>query len=77
MRLKLTFKPVSDYIALPIHYNHMVQAFIYSSLEQDIANWLHEKGFEYGPGKFKLFTFSWIFGKKRIESGRFIFYDRF
>jgi len=61
-------------IVLPIHYNHVIQGFIYSMIDRELSGFLHNKG--YGDGrKFKLFCFSNIIGKSRIdgESGSIVF----
>ena len=83
-------------IVLPIHYNHVIQgfiysmidrepirdieydgskgSFIYSMIDRELSGFLHNKG--YGDGrKFKLFCFSNIIGKSRIdgESGSIVF----
>ncbi len=64
MRIKLTLEPEDGKLTLPIHYNHIVQSMIYSSLDEALAEWLHEQGFVYKKRRFKLFTFSKLFGKK-------------
>lgn len=54
-------------IVLPVHYNHIVQGFIYNMIDRELAEFLHSKG--YGEGrKFKLFCFSNILGKSNIDS---------
>ncbi len=60
MRLRLTLQPKSFSLVLPIHYNELIQAFIYRNLSEDLATFLHNKGFSLSEGKrkFKLFTFS-------------------
>jgi len=64
----------SKNIELPIHYNHLVQAFIYKVIDEKMAIFLHEKG--YGTGRsFKLFSFSNIIGQNYIDSeaGKIVF----
>jgi len=61
MHLTIEFSSDKD-IILPIHYNHLVQGFIYDTIDEKLAEFLHSKG--YGEGRnFKLFCFSNIFGK--------------
>lgn len=55
-------------MVLPINYQRQLQAFIYKLVSPKLAKFLHEKGFRYKKRKFKLFTFSRIFGKYRIIS---------
>ena len=60
-------------IILPIHYNHIVQAFIYKTIDKELADFLHNEG--YGDDrKFRLFCFSNLSGKAKIESNRAILY---
>lgn len=59
-----------EVLLLPIHYNHLVQALIYNTLESEFASFLHDRGFEGGGRTFKLFTFSRLIGKFRINDGK-------
>lgn len=63
----------SDYVSVPLHYNHLVQSMIYSNISRELADFLHNRGFVYGGRAFKLFTFSRILGKARISDGRIVF----
>lgn len=62
MRLKIKFQPEEEKIALPCHYNELVQGFIYSHLDKWLAKKLHNKGISDSLTKrrFKFFTFSRI-----------------
>lgn len=68
MRLKIILS--SDRLKLPIHYNELVQGFIYNHISKELAQWLHDEGFAYEKRNFKLFTFSRITGKFNIDSRR-------
>ncbi len=70
MRITIFFKSVNDLLCLPIHYNHLVQSFIYKTLDKTLGHFYHEKGYCYGKRRFKLFTFSRILGKKTILPDR-------
>lgn len=62
MQAKLLFQ--CDNLKLPIHYNNIVQGFIYKNISDDsFREFLHEKGFEYEKRTFKLFTFSDLMGR--------------
>jgi len=65
MNLSIDFiseKPV----VLPIHYNYLVQSFIYSTIDEKMADFLHNKG--YGETrKFRLFCFSNIMGRAQVN----------
>jgi CRISPR-associated endoribonuclease Cas6 len=49
-------------VALPVHYNHIVQAAVYNSIEPEMADFLHQKGFLDGGRTFKMFAFSLLRG---------------
>lgn len=61
MQYTIEFK--CNNLQLPIHYNHIVQGFIYKNIFNDnFREFLHEKGFELDGKRFKLFTFSQLYG---------------
>lgn len=79
MRIKVHFeKPRNPLIKVPIHYNQIIQSFIYSNLNADTSEFLHEKGFKLQNRIFKLFTFSRIlsFSKPEIEYKNLVFRNR-
>jgi len=57
-------------LRVPIQYNHLLQGLIYANLDHALSEWLHEKGHTYGARRFKLFTFSRLFGKREMRNGR-------
>ncbi len=66
MRITLEFH-VAHEVILPIHYNHIVQGFLYKNLtDKDYRSFLHETGYQLANKTFKLFTFSRLLGKFRI-----------
>lgn len=58
--IKMRIDPSSP--AIPIHYNYLIQAAIYTSLPEDMAAHLHNEGFRSGNRSFKMFTFSRLWG---------------
>jgi len=61
---------------MPLHYNHLIQSFIYSNIDSTLANFLHEKGFADGKRNFKGFTFSRLLSPRRkvyIKEGKIVF----
>jgi len=50
-------------LELPFSYNHIVQAAIYNSIEPELATFLYEKGFVSNGRKFRLFSFSRLYGE--------------
>jgi len=66
MRLKIEFDSDNS-ILLPIQYNHIMQSFIYRSISKKLSEFLHHKGYEINGRRFKLFTFSRIFGEYEIN----------
>jgi len=75
MRLKISLTSESN-IVLPMHYNYILQSFIYNNMDSIYSTFLHSQGFAYEKRHFKLFTFSNIFGKRKIIKAkkRIIFY---
>jgi len=75
MRIKLSFEAKdSNNIILPVHYNHILQAFIYNYITKELAEFLHDKGYSYGKRTFKLFVFSRIFSRRfSIKEDKILF----
>lgn len=72
MRIQIELQ-FTSHLTLPKFYNYMVQGFIYSLLNPFLRRFLHEEGYIYEKRKFKLFTFSRLFGKFVIENDSFKF----
>ncbi len=70
MRLRITLKSEDGSLRVPFQFNHLVQGLIYTNLDDALSEWLHEKGHAYGQRRFKLFTFSRLFGKREMRNGR-------
>lgn len=64
-------------LVIPIHYNHILQASVYNSIDPALAAFLHENGYQSGNRKFKLFTFSRLSGNFRLDKpkGTITFFD--
>lgn len=60
-------------IELPLHYNHIVQSFIYRNMEEGLSTFLHQVGYKYGERSYKCFTFSRLLGKAVVKGQRIIF----
>lgn len=73
MRIRINLNPITDRIVLPLHYNHLLQAFIYRNLSKTLSSSLHQKGSIIGKRRFKLFTFSRLFGKFKREGDGIVF----
>jgi CRISPR-associated endoribonuclease Cas6 len=75
MRLIVELQSVNNTsIRLPLEYNHLVQAAIYRTLDAELATFLHDYGFEGSGRRFKLFTFSRLFGKFQIMNRQIVFF---
>lgn len=67
MRLTCQFE-FRNRLELPIHYNHILQGFIYKNLtDEALRSFLHEVGFKNGKRSYKMFTYSRLLGKYRIN----------
>jgi CRISPR-associated endoribonuclease Cas6 len=64
--IKMKMDPSSP--AVPIQYNYLVQAAIYSALPEETAARLHDHGYAAGKRNFKLFSFSRLLGRFAIDS---------
>lgn len=63
-------------LILPIHYNYILQGFIYNNIaDKKIQEFMHSKGFAYEKRRYKLFTFSRLMGRYRIDNNNVIKYD--
>ncbi len=69
MRLRVSLAAEETPLRVPIQYNHLLQGLIYKNLDRALSEWLHEKGHAYGARRFKLFTFSRLFGKREMLNG--------
>ncbi|MDI6851799.1 MAG: CRISPR-associated endoribonuclease Cas6 [bacterium] len=70
MRLKLCLKPiVGSTLVLPIHYNRLIQAFIYTNLDEWLATTLHNVGFKDPASRrrIKFFTFSRLIPSDNVK----------
>ncbi|NPV27828.1 MAG: CRISPR-associated endoribonuclease Cas6 [Firmicutes bacterium] len=70
MHLTIHLRPVKADVILPVHYNHIVQAAIYHSIDSELAAFLHEQGFLNGKRIFKMFAFSLLRGPFAIDKAR-------
>lgn len=73
MRLKIRFASARGRLSLPIQYNSSLQGLIYNNLDHALSSWLHEKGHTHELRRFKLFTFSRLFGKNHVLDGHITF----
>lgn len=76
MRIEIYFNPEKP-VSIPIQYNHIVQAVIYSWIcDEKFKNFIHNKGYKFEERAYKLFTFSKINGAFRMdkENRKIIFY---
>ena len=72
MQIKLSFTSQKN-IILPIHYNNIIQAFIYNNIDDELSAFLHNNGYISNGRSFKLFAFSNILKRGKKENGRFNF----
>lgn len=73
MRLRISLSGETGSLRVPIQYNYPLQGLIYHNLDRALSKWLHEEGHAYGARRFKLFTFSRLFGKRQTQNGRITF----
>ena len=74
MRISLNFTAGGNSrLKLPIHYNQILQGFIYGNLKKELADFLHNKGYLADGRSFKLFTFSRLNGRYILGNGNISF----
>ncbi|KNZ69516.1 CRISPR-associated protein Cas6 [Thermincola ferriacetica] len=76
MHICFSLRPEGS-MEIPLQYNHIVQAAVYSSIDADLAAFLHDQGYQSGNRRFKLFAFSRLMGRFQIdkEKGTIRFFD--
>lgn len=74
MHIFITLSSVNE-VKLPIHYNHLLQGIIYKTIDTELAQFLHDEGYQSGNRVFKMFSYSRLAGQFRIEkeTGSIIF----
>lgn len=56
-------------LILPLNYNYILQGFIYDNIaDWQVRNFMHNEGFTFKKRKYKLFTFSRLLGKYKIDN---------
>uniref|UniRef100_A0A7C3J6Y4 CRISPR-associated endoribonuclease n=1 Tax=candidate division WOR-3 bacterium TaxID=2052148 RepID=A0A7C3J6Y4_UNCW3 len=73
MRVRLKFISDKNNITLPVHYNYLLQGFIYDHLSDFLRDKIHNEGYNFEKKIFRFFTFSKIFGKFDIVENNIIF----
>jgi len=74
VRIRVTLeKDGVEMFSLPIHYNHLIQGWIYDNISDELSSFLHDRGFAFERRKFKLFTFSRLLSRFKISGGSIYF----
>ncbi len=55
---------------LPVHYNSLIQGWIYRHLESDLAQRIHLEGWLDGKRRLRFFTFSRLLGDLHVGNGQ-------
>lgn len=76
MRLCIVFYKQNNKITLPLHYNYILQSFIYKHLPRELSDKLHKEGYVYKSRQFRLFVFSRLFGSPKIKDNFICFNER-
>lgn len=76
MQLLVQIK-LEEPLSLPVNYNHILQAVIYRALNimPDYASFFHDSGFTREQRHYKMFQFSQLMGKYRVENRKITFYS--
>jgi CRISPR-associated endoribonuclease Cas6 len=75
IHLQIHFRPQNGQLKLPIHYNYILQAAIYNSIDEEMAAFLHNKGYAFEKRVFKMFSFSQLRGLYALDknNGKILF----
>jgi CRISPR-associated endoribonuclease Cas6 len=82
MRVKFTLFPVQRKAILPVNYNYFLTGLIYKIIQassSDYSRFLHDEGYRVDNASakaFKLFTYSMLMGKTRIQGDQIAFEQR-
>ncbi len=71
MRLYIKLKYLRGEV--PSQYNYYLQSAFYNKMPQVLSQTIHDKGFEQGPRRFKLFTFSKLMGDFQRKDTTLVF----
>lgn len=76
MQLIITHETEPE-LVLPINYHHILQSIIFKAIEKtpEYEKNIHDYGYENGKRIYKLFQFSLLKGKYKIEQKNIIFYE--
>ena len=76
MQLFIKLK-LDEPLSLPLSYHHIIQGIIYRLASSDpaLSSQLHNDGNTFENRAYKLFCFSSLHGKSRVESGRIVFFE--
>ena len=72
MRIKIQLEAPSS-LALPTHYNALLQGMIYHQIDGNLADWLHDGAYQTARRTYKMFTFSRLVGPFNRVNGRLRF----
>ncbi len=73
MRVTLELGYEEAKLSLPVHYNYLVQGFLYGNITDELGAFLHNEGFVYEKRRFKMFTFSRLRGEYELKGNRIEF----
>lgn len=64
-------------IVVPLRYKHLIQGWIYSLMPtEDYGDFIHNVGYQADGKRFKMFTFSNLYGRASVEKQNLIFQNR-
>lgn len=66
MRLEIRFVAERP-LLVPLHYNHLLQGFIYHHLDPQLASWLHHEAYSLEHKHYKMFVFSRLEGSYNLR----------
>ncbi len=73
MQIIVKLHPYRKSASLTVHYNGLVQGWIYRHLESNLSRQIHTEGWHDGKRKLKFFVFSRLLGDVKIKNGQVYF----
>lgn len=74
LRIKINLEPINTTLVIPVYYNYLVQAIIYRNLNKSLADKIHYEGYQFENRRFRMFTFSRLYGRFKRD-GQYLIFD--
>lgn len=74
--MRLNIKMKADNLVLPLAYKSIIQGVIYNMMDKhDEGSFYHDQGYKNQEKTYKMFVFSDLYGKYKVENKQITFFD--